>query len=131
MEFDTTSPIWLQIVDEFSRRIVTGEWAPGEKIPGVRELAGQLGVNPNTVQRSLSEMEREGLCRSERTAGRFVADDPGRIQRLRRSLAVEAADEYIRTSQGFGMDSRDAVALIDERWHRHDARDHSPTAHER
>jgi DNA-binding transcriptional regulator YhcF (GntR family) len=81
MEFDTSSPIWVQLVGDFSRRIVTGEWPAGGRIPGVREIAVDVGVNPNTVQRALAEMEREGLCRSERTAGRFVTDDMQRIDR--------------------------------------------------
>ncbi|MGO1385518.1 MAG: GntR family transcriptional regulator [Arachnia sp.] len=120
MDFDTSSPIWLQLVSEFSRRIVTGEWEAGERIPGVRELALQLGVNPNTVQRTLGEMEREGLCRSERTAGRFVTDDAQRISALRRALVTEAANEYVRVGRGLGMDIADALALIDERWRRSD-----------
>lgn len=124
MEFDTSSPIWLQLVSEFSRRIVTGEWGAGEKIPGVRELALQLGVNPNTVQRSLGEMEREGLFRSERTSGRFVTDDRFRITALRRALVTEAADEYIRVGQGLRMEISDALALIDERWSRNDIAQH-------
>ena len=124
MEFDTSSPIWLQLVSEFSRRIVTGEWGAGERIPGVRELALQLGVNPNTVQRSLGEMERDGLCRSERTAGRFITDDTHRIATLRRALVTEAADEYIRMGQRLRMDSADALALIDERWNRSDLAHH-------
>ncbi len=120
MQFDTGSPIWLQLVSEFSRRIVTGEWGAGEKIPGVRELALQLGVNPNTVQRTLGEMEREGLCRSERTSGRFVTEDKHRISALRRALVTDAADEYIRVGQGLRMEASDALALIDERWSRRD-----------
>lgn len=124
MEFDTSSPIWLQLVSEFSRRIVTGEWKAGEKIPGVRELALRLGVNPNTVQRALGEMERDGLCRSERTAGRFVTDERSRIRALRRALVTEAADDYIKVSQGLSMDVRDAVALVDERWNKNEYADH-------
>lgn len=125
MEFDTTAPIWVQLVTEFSRRIVTGQWAPGEKMPGVRELAGQLGVNPNTVQRALREMEYEQLCRSERTSGRFVTHDLERIQRLRRSLVVAAADEFIATCVGLHMAASDAVALINERWRHHELSDFS------
>ena len=119
MEFDTSSPLWIQLVSEFSRRIVTGEWNAGDKIPGVRDLAGQMGVNPNTVQRSLGEMEREGLCRSERTAGRFVTADANRIGALRRALAADAADSYIRASHGLNLNPTDAVALIQERWSHH------------
>lgn len=120
-EFDTSSPIWLQLVTEFSRRIVIGQWKSGEKIPGVRELALQLGVNPNTVQRALGEMEREGLCRSERTTGRFVTQDVDRIVELRRALVTGAADEYIRVGQRLGMDADAAVTLINERWNRNDS----------
>lgn len=123
MQFDTSFPIWLQLVTEFSSRIVTGVWAPGGKIPGVRELALGLGVNPNTVQRALAEMERDGLCRSERTSGRFVTDDEGRIASLRRTLVAEAADDYIRVSRGLGMTINDALAVVDERWTEHDSAD--------
>ena len=120
MEFDTSSPIWLQLVTEFSRRIAAAEWTAGERIPGVRELALQLGVNPNTVQRALTEMERDGLCRSERTSGRFVTADSGRISILRRDLAAGAADDYIRISRGLRMGMDDATTLIDERWTEND-----------
>ncbi|MGV8847869.1 GntR family transcriptional regulator [Tessaracoccus sp.] len=120
MEFDTSSPIWLQLVTEFSRRIAAAEWTAGEKIPGVRELALQLGVNPNTVQRALTEMERDSLCRSERTSGRFVTGDSGRISMLRRDLAAGAADDYIRISRGLRMGMDDATTLIDERWTEND-----------
>ncbi len=120
MEFDPTQPIWLQLVAEFSRRIVVGTWQPGERVPGVRDLAVELGVNPNTVQRSLAELERDGLMRTERTTGRFVTDDPDRLQGLRRQLASQAADDYITRARGFAMDLAAAQALIDERWTRHD-----------
>lgn len=124
MEFETNSPIWLQLVAEFSRRIAAAEWATGERIPGVRELALQLGVNPNTVQRALTEMERDGLCRSERTTGRFVTPDSGRISVLRRDLTAGAADDYIRISRGLQMGMDDAMTLINERWNTHDNADH-------
>ena len=83
MDFDPSVPIWLQLVDEFRRRIVTGEWPRGERISGVRELAGDLRVNPNTVQRALAELDRLGLTRSERTAGRFATDDGAVIDAAR------------------------------------------------
>lgn len=119
MEFDPARPIWHQLIHEFSRRIVTGEWSPGGRIGGVRELAGELGVNPNTVQRALSELERDGLCRSERTAGRFVTDDTPRIHRLRREIAAGAADDFIIRAKGFGIPLEDATALVTERWTTH------------
>ena len=116
MEFNTSTPIWLQLVTEFSRRIVAGEWAPGEKIPGVRELALRFGVNPNTVQRALAEMERDGLCRSERTSGRFVTDDQTLITRLRTQQAVAFADVYAASLKGLRLDLAQATQLLNSRW---------------
>lgn len=126
MEFDTSSPIWGQLVAEFSRRIVTGQWAPGGRIAGVRELASELGVNPNTVQRSLAELERAQLCRSERTAGRYVTDDEDRIDALRAELAEEAADDFVRRARGLGMGPSQARRLIEERWTHDDSTDDHP-----
>ncbi|WP_022917784.1 GntR family transcriptional regulator [Ruania albidiflava] len=116
MEFDTSSPIWGQLVAEFSRRIVTSQWPPGGRIAGVRELAAELGVNPNTVQRALAELERQELCRSERTAGRFVTTDADRIDALRAELAEGAADDFVRRARGLGMAADQARRLIEERW---------------
>lgn len=120
MQFDSSLPIWMQLVTEFSRRIVVGQWPAGVRIPGVRGLAAELGVNPNTIQRALSELEREGLCRSERTSGRFVTEDADRIDRLRADLAEEAADVFIEHAHGFGMGRAQAQQLLSERWEHHD-----------
>lgn len=124
MEFDTSSPIWGQLVAEFSRRIVTGEWPPGARIAGVRDLASELGVNPNTTQRALAELERQELCRSERTAGRFVTSDEERIDTLRAELAQGAADDFVRRARGLGMRPDQARELIEERWSHDDHIDH-------
>ena len=120
MHFDTSSPIWVQLVEEFSRRIVTGEWAAGQKMPGVRELAAGLGVNPNTAQRALAELERLELCRSERAAGRFVTHDEARIDEVRADLATEAADEFVRRVRGLRMAHVQARTLLDKRWDSHE-----------
>ena len=68
-------PIYLQIIEKIKAKIISGEWRAGDRVPPVRELSLSFGVNPNTMQRSLSELEREGLLYSERTAGRFVTAD--------------------------------------------------------
>ncbi|AVM63117.1 MULTISPECIES: GntR family transcriptional regulator [Dietzia] len=125
MQFDTSSPIWVQLVEEFSRRIVTGDWAAGTKMPGVRELAAELGVNPNTAQRALAELERLDLCRSERATGRFVTSDEERIDEVRADLATDAADSYVRRVRGLGMTRDSARALLEKRWDSHD--DHATT----
>ncbi|HMR48595.1 MAG TPA: GntR family transcriptional regulator [Arachnia sp.] len=116
MKFDTERPIWLQLVAEFERRILIGEWPSGEKVPGVRDLAVELGVNPNTVQRAFAELERGEMVRTERTTGRFVTDQPGRIDDLRRSAGAEAADGYVREAQRLGMSKQSAIDLLGRRW---------------
>lgn len=129
MQLNTSSPIWVQLVEEFSRRIAIGEWAAGEKMPGVRELAADLGVNPNTAQRALAELERLELCRSERATGRFVTTDDARIEEVRADLAAGAADEFIRRARGLGMAHDRARTLLDTRWdtHEHDPHTASDT----
>lgn len=82
-QYDTAVPIYLQIIERIEQKLVTGEWRAGERVPAVRELAAEFGVNPNTMQRALAELERNGLVYSERTAGRFVTPDEQRIRRLR------------------------------------------------
>lgn len=120
MEFDSAQPIWHQLVGEFSRRIVAGEWLPGTRIPAVRELAAELQVNPNTVQRAFGELERDDLVRSERTSGRFVTDDGTRISALRRQLAADAAQQFTSRARGVGLSLADAQTLLAERWDDHD-----------
>jgi DNA-binding transcriptional regulator YhcF (GntR family) len=116
MEFSTASPIWVQLVAEFSRRIVVGEWQPGSRVPGVREIAAEVGVNPNTAQRALAELERADLARSERTSGRFITDDLARIDALRADLARDATDIYISRVRGLGMHLSQATDIIKQRW---------------
>lgn len=116
MEFDPSTPIWLQLVSEFTRRIVVGQWNSGDKIPGVRELALDLKVNPNTVQRALAELDRQGLTRSERTTGRFITDDESVISHAREGLAEDAADTYARRAQGLGMSLTAARELLGRQW---------------
>lgn len=120
MKFDSSQPIWAQLAAEFRRRIAVGEWRSGERVPGVRELAVQLGVNPNTVQRTFSELEHEGLVFAERTAGRFVTDDSAAVTRLKRGLAAAAADAYVDAASGLSLDITAATELLHERWNRDD-----------
>ena len=73
-KFNNESPIYLQIVEIIKTQIAQGVLKPGDQVPAVRELAVTAGVNPNTMQKALAELEREGVLYSQRTAGRFVAD---------------------------------------------------------
>ena len=116
MNFDPGQPIWLQLVREFTRRIATGEWRAGQRVPSVRDLAAELGVNPNTVQRALAELERTRLAVAERTAGRFVTTDAGLIAEAQFGLAQAAADSYIAAARGLRLGQAAALDLLTQRW---------------
>ncbi|WP_026460334.1 GntR family transcriptional regulator [Schaalia suimastitidis] len=116
MRIDDSRPIWVQLVETFRKNIASGQWAPGSKIPSVRELAIDAGVNPNTVQRALAELDRDGLTIPERTQGRFVTSDATVIHTIRHDLAQGATDDHITTLKAIGMDIDEATALLLKRW---------------
>ena len=116
MDLDDARPIWVQLADDFRHRIVSGQWPPGTKVPSVRELAADTGVNPNTVQRALGALDGEGLTATERTAGRFVTTRASVIDSVRRDLASGATDAYIDTLTAIGMGLDQTTALLTERW---------------
>ena len=74
-QFSNDAPIYTQLIQQVKVGIVTGAFPPGERLPSVRDMATEAGVNPNTMQRALAELERDGLVYSQRTAGRFVTED--------------------------------------------------------
>ena len=116
MPIDDSRPIWIQLVDDFRMRIVTGIWPAGTRIPSVRDLATQAGVNSNTVQRALAELDRSGLTVTERTAGRFVTADAAVLDAVRRELAVGATDTFIAAVTAIGMDLAQAGETLAEQW---------------
>lgn len=97
-------PIYAQIIDEMTMRIASNAYAPGEKLPSVRELAMDAGVNPNTMQRALAELERRGLVYSERTSGRFVTKEEEVLDNLHEELARKYFQEFAEKLRKIGMD---------------------------
>lgn len=102
-------PIYMQIMQKVREAIASGELAPGARVASVRELAGAFAVNPNTMQRALNELEREGLLVSERTSGRFVTKDSAQIDAMRRQLAEEAAARFRREMQTLGFSEAEMI----------------------
>lgn len=74
-ELDSDRPIFIQIVERIQMEIISGKYSPGDKLPSVRDLAAVAAVNPNTMQKALTELERTGLVYSQRTSGRFITED--------------------------------------------------------
>ncbi len=112
--FQADQPIYLQLKRYISEAIVTGVYLPGQRLPSVRELAMEAGVNPNTVQRALAELEREELVCSLRTVGRFVTQEEDKIQRLRREMARELAAGFLSSMKKLGCTKQEAMSLLEQ-----------------
>ena len=110
--FRSDQPIYSQLMQRLSEAIVSGIYAPGEKLPSVRELAVEAGVNPNTVQRALADLERGGLVFSQRTAGRFVTENENMITNAKLRLADERVEEFLRSMKTLGCSKEEVIALI-------------------
>ncbi len=111
-EFDNSKPIYIQLVDELKLRIISGMMPIGSKLDSVRDLAEEAGVNPNTMQRALAELEREKLVFSQRTSGRYVTDDIELIQKMRKDFAHQKIDELTTALLQLGYTKKELVELI-------------------
>jgi GntR family transcriptional regulator len=114
-QFESGRPIYLQIVDELTMRIANGTYPPGAKLPSVRDLAIEAGVNPNTMQRAMSEMESRGLVHSERTSGRFVTKEEQVLKELHDGLAAEYIREFVEKLRRIGIKDEDIADAVN-RW---------------
>lgn len=111
-KFDNTVPIYLQIMQEIKIWIVSGKLKAGEKMASVRELASLFEVNPNTMQRALTELERENLLYTERTSGRFITVDGGLIMNIRDSLAEQELKKFVSYMNKIGYNNTDIIQKI-------------------
>ena len=114
MKFDPMRPIWLQVMGEIETGIVTGEYQPGGKLPGGRELAVIYSINPNTAARVYQELEKAGLCETRRGMGTYVTGDEERIAGLRTELAREAVNDFLKRVEALGLSREEAAGLIME-----------------
>lgn len=105
-------PIYQQLIQGLTERIVSGIYEPGGKVPAVRELAADAGVNPNTMQRALADLERAGLLYTQRTSGRFVTEDSEMIQKTRQELAAGKIEEFLLSMQQIGFSTEETVKLV-------------------
>ncbi len=112
--FDNDRAIYTQIISHMKGFIISGKLMPGQKLMPVRELAAQAGVNPNTMQRALAELEEMGLVYANRTAGRFVTDDTQKIAALKAEAAKEKLEEFFDEMQKIGLKKSEVISLIKE-----------------
>ena len=112
--FDNERPIYIQLVEKLRIDIISGKLKLGERIPSVRELALTTRVNPNTMQKALSELENEGLIYTERTNGKFVTDNKKLIEKIKRQLAKEKVNKYIKDMKNIGITYEDSINYLQE-----------------
>lgn len=105
-------PVYLQLIEQLELAIVTGALPAGAKVPPVRELAAEAGVNPNTMQRALQELETRGLLKTQRTAGRTVSAGAEQLDALRRQRARALAEEFWSQMQALGVSAEETAALL-------------------
>ena len=111
-QFDSSRPIYAQLVERLKARILAGTYQSGGHLDSVRDLAAAAGVNPNTMQRALAQLEAEGLVRTERTSGRFVTEDTDLIEQLRASAARNIAADFLEQMRSIGYTPQQAAELL-------------------
>ena len=109
---DSDRPIYAQIVERLKLQIVSGNYPPGARLPSVRELAAQASVNPNTMQKAFTELERTGLIVTLRTSGRIVTQDGERIAVARRELAQEQVRFFWEQMTQLGYNREQILSLL-------------------
>ncbi|HEL1584472.1 TPA: GntR family transcriptional regulator [Streptococcus suis] len=112
-KFDNNVPIYIQITNTIKLQIVTNQLQPGDKLPTVRDLAETAGVNPNTVQRALSDLEDEGFVYSVRTTGRFVTDNTELITQTRIELAQQELDNFVTNMLNLGFNPDELIEQLE------------------
>ncbi|NLT39826.1 MAG: GntR family transcriptional regulator [Clostridiales bacterium] len=108
------APIYSQLIEHIKLGIVSGEFPPGGKLPSVRDLAGEAGVNPNTMQRAFTELEREGLVNAQRTSGRYVTEDHEMIEETKKDLARAKIKDFLEAMTRLGYGADEIAALVSE-----------------
>lgn len=113
--FDAERPIYAQLLERIQMQIVSGYYKPGDKLPSVRELAAVANVNPNTMQKAFSELERSGLITTQRTSGRTVTEDIIRIKNVQDELAARHITKFIQNMKELGYTGEETKSLLDAR----------------
>ena len=111
-ELNTEKPVYLQLVEQIQAKIISGIYKPGDKLPSVRDLAAQAMVNPNTMQRAMTELERDGLVYTNRTAGRFITSDEELIKQLKTEYNAAIVQDFLDKMKQLGLGSDEIISYL-------------------
>ena len=113
-ELKSDRPIYVQLIEQIQLRIVSGLYPAGSRLPAVRDMAAEASVNPNTMQKSLAELERSGLVYTQRTSGRFVTEDRAMIQSVKELLARDRLKEFFIKMGQIGFTREETITLVEQ-----------------
>ena len=113
-QFEHDRPIYTQLLKQIRMLIISGVYPTGSRLPSVRDLAAEAAVNPNTMQKALSELERSGLIYSQRTSGRYITEDAGMIQTLKEDIAKEKIKDLLKALEQLGFEPEETTILLQE-----------------
>ena len=112
--FKDDRPIYLQIMEQIQLKIISGIYKAGDKLPSVRDLAVEAAVNPNTMQKALTELEREGLVYSQRTSGRFITEDNKMIKNLQEKIAEDIISNFLISMKKIGYGNEEILSILEK-----------------
>lgn len=112
-QFDSSMPIYTQLVYKIELAIVSGEFVRGQRLSAVRDMAAEAGVNPNTMQRAFQELERQGLVYTQRSSGRYVTEDMTVIENTKQALARENIKSFMDSMRRIGYRREEIIRLLE------------------
>lgn len=110
----TDRPIYIQLMEVLKFKIISGAYKPGDKLPSVRDLAAEASVNPNTMQKALSELERENLIYTNRTSGKFISEDEAMLYKLKQDIAREEIQKFFTNMSKLGFSKKETIQILEE-----------------
>lgn len=113
MEFSTSTPIYLQVVEEIKRLLMSGELKPGEKLWSARDMALKYQINPNTAARVYKELETQQLCYTKRGLGTFLTEEPGIAEKLRKEKAERLIENMVTELTALGYTKEELHKLLE------------------
>ena len=116
MEFSASTPIYLQVVEEIKRLMISGELKPGEKLWSARDMALRYQINPNTAARVYKELEAIELCFTKRGLGTYITEDQGMVEKLRNERAEQLIQSLVTEFKNLGYTKEDVHKLLDENY---------------
>lgn len=112
-QFDSSMPIYTQLVYKIELAIVSGEFVRGQRLSAVRDMAAEAGVNPNTMQRAFQELERQGFVYTQRSSGRYVTEDMTVIENTKQALARENIKSFMDSMRRIGYSREEIIRLLE------------------